>query len=191
MPLPAAMHPYWLCQQCSWQHIIQMYLWLNIHSECYKLHFRGSYPGPYSNAFRLITGEVRYFRLICLCWPEFGLYSLTAVRPEDMLREVKTRSHDHILFYLGPVMEQSGDDPPWEGRRGSAGLSCAGTPSAPWLGTASPEPGLRLHVWGCFSPRAVVELLSMNKHLFQLNELNQAKKQFPLWQSLLERKNGL
>lgn len=49
---------------------------------CNKLHFRSSYPGPHSNAFRLITGKVRYFSLICLYGPEFGLYSLNAVRPE-------------------------------------------------------------------------------------------------------------
>lgn len=139
MPLPAAMLPRWLCQQFCCQHIIQMFLWWNIHSNVPQATFRGSYPGPYSNAFRLIAGKVRYFRLICLYWPEFGLCSLNAVRPEGGWGK-KQESCPHLVYFRA-VMEQSGGDPPWEGRSGWAGPRWAGTPSAPWLRTASPDPG--------------------------------------------------
>lgn len=153
--------PCWLCQQCSWQHIIQRYLWWNIYSKLNKLHLRGSYPGPYSNAFRVITGEVRYFRLICLCWSEFGPYSLNAVGSEGSAEwGKKQESCPHLVLFQAC----NGAIRRWPPLGGQEGLSWAGTPSAPWLGAASLDPELRLHICCCIGPRAVVEPLLMNKH---------------------------
>lgn len=189
MPFPATMLPCWLCQQCCWQHIIQMYLWWNL--MCYKLYFRGSCAGPYNNAFRLITGgqvfQINLSSLTWICtvflehWEAWGSAEW-GKKQESCPHLVLSQACNGAIRRWSPLGGQ-------EGLR--AGLSYAGTPSAPWaghqLGIASPDPGLRLHVCSCVCCWTLID----EQTPVSVNEPNQARKQFSLWQSLLERKNRL